>query len=289
MGERSLSSPPPPPPPPPPRPRPRPPNPRPYKVIFSEAPDLLPAPLPSSEEIENSPTVIKKFTASATVRVGASYVVKYGPQVELIEAENIRYIRQHTDVLVPTVFAIYQRRLSPETIITYIIMENVPGDTLEALWGSLDDSEKSRVASKLRDDSMFWTSKPNPKVNGPFDTEEDLIEGLIEKYSQESDAAPRNKAAYYRRVLPKVFRGTGEPIFTHADFQRKNVMLRPDGRVVMVDWATAGWYPSFWESALATFGCGYFADDCHTYLPQILDESPNHSAWMSTLYLEMWS
>lgn len=313
MGERvasweSPSPPPPPPPPPPPRVQ----RPLPYEILFSEPADVLPAPLPSLEEIENSPNVIKSLWGRFVTRVGEPYVVKYGAGISPVEGENLRYVRENTNLIVPRVFAIYQQPVSETAVMTYIIMEHIPGDTLQSLWESLGDSRKSSIALQLKEifttlralphpgyfgsvgkkkfeDDIFWTPKPNPAVNGPFTTEEELINGLLERTVREGGERAKHRVAFYRRVLPVVFRGNGDPVFTHADFQLKNVMLRPDGRVVVVDWATSGWYPSYWEYALATYSCGLWNNDWHKYIAQVLEEFPNQYSWMATLRTELWA
>ena len=284
-----------------------------YEVLFSEAPDFLPAePLPSPEDIEQSPHVIKELCARCTCRVGHSFVVKWGTDVEPIEGHNLQFVREHTNISVPRLFAIYQRPRSPTRMITYILMECIPGDSLENLWSTLADSEKKDIIgqlrkamsslrqiphqgyfgsignSKLRDD-IFDTFEPMQKLNGPYSTEGEFIDGMISSYSQYCGERGSYKAEYYRRVLPKALRGSGTPVFTHDDLQRKNVMVRPDGTISIVDWAASGWYPSYWEYATAMFACGRWMDDWNVYLAQILEEFPNHYAWLNTIRVEMWS
>lgn len=109
-------------------------------------------------------------------------------------------------------------------------MENIPGDTLESMWGTLDDSRKSSIALQLKDiftklrslpspgyfgtlnrrkmeDDLFWSPKPNLAINGPFETEEELINGLLGGITAQDDSdSAKQRAAYYLRVLPLVFR-----------------------------------------------------------------------------------
>ncbi|KAH6664257.1 hypothetical protein B0J14DRAFT_493782, partial [Halenospora varia] len=65
------------------------------------------------------------------------------------------------------------------------------------------------------------------------------------------------------------------PMFTHGDFQRKNIIamkavplvgelsgnVEGDFELTIVDWETVGWYPSYWEYSKAIFACGRRADD----------------------------
>lgn len=96
------------------------------------------------------------------------------------------------------------------------------------------------------------------------------------------------KAEFYRRVPPVVLKGHG-PVFSHADFQRKNIMIKADGTLFIIDWETAGWYPTYWEYTLAMFTCGRWDDDWHVWVARILDEFPNEYARVDMLRRELWS
>jgi thiamine kinase-like enzyme len=77
-------------------------------------------------------------------------------------------------------------------------------------------------------------------------------------------------------------------VFTHRDLQRKNVLIKKDGTVIMVDREAGGWFPSFWEYAMALFSCRW-NDDWHSWVVKIIDEYPNEYAWMDMLFRELWS
>lgn len=42
------------------------------------------------------------------------------------------------------------------------------------------------------------------------------------------------------------------PVFTHGDLSSLNVLARGDKLVGIIDWETAGWYPSYWEYTTAS-------------------------------------
>jgi serine/threonine protein kinase len=279
-------------------------------VLFSVSSDYLPEPLPSPEAIEASPFIIKELSVRCTKRVGSSYVVKYGAEVEPVEAENMRYVQQ-ANIAVPTVYAVYQRAITPTANMTYIIMDEIPGDTLEVLWKSLSPAQKSSITMQLQNafkvlrsipspgyfgslgrlklhDGIFWTPQYDSTISGPFETEDQLIHGMLERHMQDCGDRVRQKTDYYRRILPRYVRGNGVSVFTHNDLQRKNIILRPDGGVVILDWAASGWYPQYWEYATTLHACGLWEDDWHVYATKILDEFPNEYMWMRTLRLEMW-
>lgn len=41
------------------------------------------------------------------------------------------------------------------------------------------------------------------------------------------------------------------PVFTHADLSAFNILVRGDDVVGIIDWETAGWYPTYWEYTMA--------------------------------------
>ncbi len=56
---------------------------------------------------------------------------------------------------------------------------------------------------------------------------------------------------------------------------------------MIIDWATAGWYPVYWEYANAMLAAADWKDDWHVYLAQILDEFPNAHMWLGGIRLDM--
>ena len=194
-----------------------------------------------------------------------------------------------------------------------IIMANISGHSLDIIWAQLGSSERRKVTSQLRaqfdtlrslptpgyfgcigrrpfEESMFWTAPDDDiddkVISGPFDSESKLNDALVQKYVY--NGGSDNKASYYRRVLPLVLQNHNS-VFTHGDLQRKNVIIKEDGTAVLIDWETAGWYPEYWEYALAMFACGAWRDDWHEYLGHILAEYPNEYAWFEMLRKELWS
>lgn len=94
-------------------------------------------------------------------------------------------------------------------------------------FGSLD-------GSKLRDD-IFWMPEPFPAIDSSFDTERELLNGILEKYLHDSGESAQHRVNFYRRVLPRILKGSGSPVFTHNDLRRKNVMITPENTVVILD------------------------------------------------------
>ncbi|KAF5535259.1 phosphotransferase enzyme family [Fusarium phyllophilum] len=286
---QSISPPPPPPPPPPPNPESWT-----FEVIFQETSEGLPEPLPSIEDIENAPHRIKDQTSRSTAVLSDHYVAKFGAGVEPLEAENMRFVRKSTNLHVPKVFAVYKRNIRDGVTVTYIVMERIHGQTLQNIWTDLQESEKSGIAaqlhldrSKLRD-TIFWAPEPVPAIDCIFRTEDEFLDGLIGKYLYDSGESAQHRVDFYRRVLPRILKGHGKPVFTHADFQRKNILITAENTVVLLDWESSGWYPSYWEYAMTVYAARAWDDDWHVYIAKILEEFPTHFVWIQTLHIEMW-
>ena len=273
----------------------------------------LPSSLPSPQDIEHFAVVLHEQTGRRVVRFGDCFVIKYGLNVSLTEGENMLFVRQTQSEAIPEVFALFSVLNREDRPVNYIIMEHIVGERLDTIWPRLDQTEKDRTAHALRlsldtvrnipaqgyfgcigrrpfEESMFWTAPEDGlddgTINGPFDTESNLNDALVRKYLYNTGL--NQKARYYRRVLPLVLRGHSM-VFTHGDLQRKNIIMRENGKPVLIDWETAGWYPAYWEYASAVFACGSWQDDWHEYVPRILDEYPNEYAWFDMLRRELWS
>lgn len=280
-----------------------------YYILFRESDDELPEPLPSIETIEAAPT-IHELRSRTVVSVGTSYAVKYGYEVESLEAENMKFVRQNTNIHVPRVYAVYQ--CPPEEDgrhVTYIIMDRIAGASLDKLWAGFDAAQKQAITQQLKDafvtirslphsgffgsidksklrDFLFLVDEPMPSVDKPFDTEDALIDGMLDRFVADDPERLRHKTAYYRQVFPKVFKGNELPVFTHADLQLKNIMLKPDGGIAIIDWASSGWYPVYWEYAVAIAAHRGWTNDWSTHIGLFLDEYPNHFSWMLRLRME---
>ena len=281
-----------------------------HEIIFSVPSSSLPKPLPAFDKIAELVDNSDQPIIHGTVPLCETYIVKFGADVDPVEGKNLLFIRANTDVPVPQVFAIYRKDWKT-TKITYIVMENIDGNSLISLWDNLTDTEKTSIASQLQKmfdtlrslpspgyfgsvgrhkllDGLFGTQEDQGNFNGPFDNVDELIEAMIKRYLRDCGDRVRYRADYFRRVLPQVLRGSGVSVFTHNDLQRKNIVIRPDGGAVIVDFGASGWYPSYWEYATAMFAFEAQKDDWHVYVGKILEEYPNHYAWMNILRLEMW-
>ncbi|KAG7146558.1 hypothetical protein HYQ46_004644 [Verticillium longisporum] len=274
---------------------------------YFAAPELLPEPLPTLEDIAASKEILMERSGVRVVRIGTHFIVKYGTLVDPIEGENMLYVKQFVPASLPTVYAIYSYQPEGKKLpINYVIMENIVGKALSSCWGSLDREEKARIACELRNHMNRLRQIPSPGYfgsigkrpfphsaalwtvdhyeisppMGPFDSAKQLLHAMAEdvRHLMKDREVGRLVHEFYERVFPTVLDSQAS-VFTHGDFQRKNIMIAEDGAVVIIDWELAGWYPVYFEYALA-MSTSFFIDDWHSWIPQILDEYLNEYAWM---------
>lgn len=293
-----------------------------------------PASLPSEDQIEKPDEVLTDKIGRRVVRVGTQFIVKYGHTVNQIEAETMIFVKEATSIRIPEVYAVYQ---SERDGMLYIVMEYITGYTLVEQWARLTQSEKITIMDELKGqvdalrqlpdpgyfggvggqhmpNGIFWCSgeadEEDPKsITGPFKTEAELNEAFALKSIQiaEYNGRKGHRGHFYRRMLPQVLKDH-PAVFTHGDFQRKNIIIRrrqpgltlpqsgqlsqcsPEGgfEVVLVDWENAGWYPSYWEYCAASWAF-WFDDDWPDMVERALEPNLVEYAWLSVIVGELWS
>lgn len=273
----------------------------PVSIPYYAPANELPSALPTAADIEGSGEVLKDESATKVVAVGPHFVVKYGESLNLQEGRTMIFIQRHTQVPVPRVFALYKHNGQ-----NFIVMERIHGQTLKEIWHTLEEPQKEVIVAKMKEylgqmrkiespggycsldnqplfDPMFLT--PLQVHGGPYDSEAALNDALIQNV-RSSDAL-KNKAEFYEQALPTIFRDH-PPVLTHGDIQKKNIMIRTGStpEIVLLDWESAGWYPSYWEYA-NTIYAGWFESDWYCWIPQFLEPYLNEYAWFAMLAHEI--
>lgn len=282
---------------------------------------VLPESLPSCSVVKSSSDILSDQPTQRVVGVGVHFIVKYGRGVDLIEGQNMLYVRDVTSVSVPQVYAMFNDAESNEN---YIIMERINGKRLDHEWGSLNQDEKHAIASKLKRDfeelrklpspggfcslggrplsgDIFRTDLESSLHAGPFPTECELNEAMLRGVLHAGVSIHR--VNFYRRAFSNVFQNHS-PTYTHGDFHRGNIVIervgimstcatinaaRCDIHVFLLDWKYAGWFPCYWEYAMSLFVGAPWHDDWGIYVDKIMQSFPAEWSWAQKVLTDLWS
>jgi hypothetical protein len=214
--------------------------------------------------------------SATVVRVG-KYVMKYNNRTRIEEADNLKYLAANTDLPVPKCYG--AGVLPGITNQTYIIMDYVEGDVLEKLWPTLSLEDKAEITRQLRDQVATYRKLPPPDYLGSVNGERLAYRFFRVVDGDPAHGGPFRDATHFKDVLAlrilhgfrktmienlaKILRmqmdealGDFRTVFTHADLQAKNVIVKREGvnedgsgifTVTIIDWELAGWYPEWWE------------------------------------------
>ncbi|OAL74517.1 hypothetical protein A7D00_0109 [Trichophyton violaceum] len=184
--------------------------------------------------------------------------VKYGQYIRLSEAATMRFISQHTSIPVPKVFCAFTHSGT-----TYIVMERIKGDMIGRGWVRRSEKSKAKLLSQLAkmiaelrqlkppDGATISSVDGGPLYDcrvagnalqfGPFDTIQEfhrhLRMGL--EFDPRLDPDVKELINQQNKTWPLVS--------THGDLSSLNILIHGDDIASIIDWQTAGWYPSHWE------------------------------------------
>lgn len=172
------------------------------------------------------------------------------------EAEALRYVRQHTTIPVPRVYASVNGYGY-----NFILMEKIEGRCLSAVWKQLTERQRDDILIQLQGYIAQLRSLPSPYGNricsadggpvwdlritcsqrvGPFEDEASFNDTLIDRAGLFINSSTLSAMRLRMRDDHRIF-------FTHADLAPRNIMVK-DGKISgLVDWGNSGWYPEYWE------------------------------------------
>ncbi|KAI1200295.1 kinase-like domain-containing protein [Nemania serpens] len=226
--------------------------------------------LPTLKEIVSSTDILKKPfydrdpTSTYVARVGEHFIAKYGLGVNSLEGDNMLFVKRHTTIPVPEVYAMFTYGGNK----TVIIMEFIEGLLMSDFKFTLKDSMRPIVA-QLRAQVNQLRQIPIPGPNyygclgrrpfidcyngcksGPFNSFADLVDSAFD-----TEYPPRNSE--HLADVKKLHRGRlystatelghSHPVFSHGDIHEENVIVRPDNTPVIIDYQLAGFYPAYHE------------------------------------------
>ena len=186
-------------------------------------------------------------------------IIKFGKMRTGSEADTLRYIRKHTTIPVPRVYASAEKDGRH-----YTLMKCIDGIPLECVWDDLTSQQRSHIVSQLHDYvAQLRTLKPPPTIPpgsisslygkpyldarlssghpvGPFLSEAAFNDFLIDVASKWIH--PELTVGTRRRM-----RDDHRIVFTHGDLAPRNILVKGGKVVALIDWEESGWMPEHWE------------------------------------------
>lgn len=250
------------------------------RLIYSETigpPTIILDP----EDLKTAEDLFPEKMGARVVFADSDMVAKFGHGVRLAEAEALHLVSTRTTIPVPKLLSAYIL-----DGIGYIIMSYEEGESLENYWDRVSRTEQDRILRCLHDyvrqmreikgdfiggldrspcrDGIFEAGYGDfQKYSyGPYQSEEDFNEGIVqalrdrlrpEVLAREDDEDSIFFTSEY--ILYQTVRGLRghEIVFTHGDLHTSNILVRPDGTPVILDWGLAGFWPEYWEFYRAMF------------------------------------
>lgn len=213
-----------------------------------------------------------------------------------VEAATMRFVRQHTTIPVPRVYAVVPYRRNK-----YIFMERISGNVVPTAkaWKSLSEVRRERILHQLRDFiSQIRAIGPPPQsppficsvLGGPVCDYRLCVEGPYGPYRDEEQM---NLQLRLGRTPEEILQFQGLPshfaeeireahalrhpiVFTHGDLALRNIMVDGDRVTGLLDWECAGWFPAHWEYVKACWCqhfCWDFAEEVHKFVPRFDQEN----------------
>ncbi|KAI1360725.1 kinase-like domain-containing protein [Xylaria arbuscula] len=229
-----------------------------------------PAPLPTYHEIiahaslNKTSATKQRRRARDVIQIGEHFIVKYGKHIDFLEGENMLIVRHHTSIPVPTLYAMYQHEPSGDKV---IVMEYVPGTLLSSCYSAMSSAQKASIAGQLRrylaelrnkipSAGLFGSPGARPYVAhtwtfkrpaGPFASAGEFVDAYFAAHFSDASPAARNGIEELKTGLLALGAGHSASVFTHADLQTQNMILRRDGSICIIDWESASFCPGYFE------------------------------------------
>ncbi|CAD0108010.1 unnamed protein product [Aureobasidium uvarum] len=202
-------------------------------------------------------------------------IVKTGPSVDLTEAATMKFISENTSIPVPKVHCSFIHKGR-----TYILMERIRGEEIPRAWKRLGEEGRAKMFAHLKQmieemralkppsgtgvrscvGGSLYDSRFNRQENrfGPFTTIQEFHFWLRKEFRLADYPNPEKPSEEVRPELMHMETMQDgpwpSPVFTHADLNPCNILVRGDKIVAIIDWEFAGWYPHYWEYTSNWFG-----------------------------------
>ncbi|KAI2617234.1 hypothetical protein GGS26DRAFT_603284 [Hypomontagnella submonticulosa] len=244
----------------------------PVKLPYFIPSNELPMALPSWDVVQAADDRLNGDSSSTrVVRLNQYFVAKWGPDVSLLEGDNLLFVRKWTSIPVPNVYAMYKKIFNGVKV-KVIIMENIEGHHPGEAYLT---ERKDEIAARLRAYLHELRSLPLPPYygrlgcrpylndfgdsKGPFRSAWEakkayfgeytsLAKYLVEickgrsLYEQLDTAQEFLETSKLALAKYEAYRDSNKSVFTHGALGPHHIIIRPDGTPFIIGWGSAGYY-----------------------------------------------
>ncbi|KAK2772965.1 hypothetical protein FQN52_004799 [Onygenales sp. PD_12] len=193
------------------------------------------------------------------VRLDEHRVLKSGVSMDQRETDAMKFIATNTTIPVPKIYE--SKFVSPDKYTSeysHIIMEYMPGETLEKAWPTLSEDDRVSICQQLGgyliqlqnlkgkrriegvNGACVTVGLRFPRRGGPFETEAEFNEFLVNGLHKKVSTVLKQ---YARAALFD----THDIHFAHGDFTPRNILVDGGKVTAILDWEKAGWFPEYWD------------------------------------------
>lgn len=219
--------------------------------------------LPVTRGIDDSDEGNTIEYSSRIINVGFGQYVK--TKATANEVMAMRYVRANTRIPIPKVYGAWTWP-GKFTGRCYVLMEKIPGITLERLWPKLKRSQRMKIARRLASyihelrkvqQPVASSGTVSSFIGGPLDDD-----GLNPVYYHSKDWFETVEAFVDNILCPIAWekpydtskekaillqRTNRELVLTHGDLTMRNIIVDPESLKIkgLIDWATAAYLPRY--------------------------------------------
>ncbi|KZF24945.1 phosphotransferase enzyme family protein [Xylona heveae TC161] len=192
-------------------------------------------------------------------RIHEDVIVKYGADVNIWEANNMKYVKEHTTIRLPKVIDAWEE-IDDEQTICYIVMDYIEGELLSEIWSELTEETRYDINCQLSD---FVHQLQSLKMDSPGPIGGGISNGaFFTDYGAGPFESKDAIEAYFNERLlvcqdfgiattQPPFHGQFEHlVMCHMDLHIRNIILDDEGKIWLIDWTFAGMYPPYFEMAV---------------------------------------
>ena len=198
------------------------------------------------------------------IRLSDTIIIKFGLDVTPAEAAAQFLAWQYADSSIFRVSEPYRffqdRSRGPDLTIGYLVMEYIDGTTLSTYLETATSKEQDTVVKKMAKILEHLSTIPLPQGQGPGPIGGGPLRGCLwsDCGVMSSFSSIFEMTNWLNQILldyqPNVQKNTFDfglstrLVLCHMDLAPRNILWLGDGQLALLDWGSAGFYPSIFET-----------------------------------------